>query len=147
MSTKKKKSKKHTPAPAAKPVTPALDRDAVTDAVRCVGKLVDQYARPTDKDDLNEKLKEVQRALLSESDKKTLRQFQYKIASALRDLPSALRPNFERVRFYLWVVDTVAGAREVLPLLDDVEWCPDKYMQYIKEHYRDSSFGYKTFSP
>jgi len=120
-------------------------RDEVNDGFIIVEKLIQSLAKKDSKESLIDSLESIKKSLLSEEDKKALRKFQAQIAACLRAIPGALRLKFERVKFYLWVMDNVANAREMLPLLDDLGWCPDTYMNYIKSHMNDAKFGYKTF--
>jgi len=124
---------------------PKDKREEVNDGFIIVQSLIESLAKKDSRSDLTQRLDHIKAELLSEDNKKKLRQLQRDIASALRSMPSLVRPKFERVKFYIWVLDNIAGAKETLPLLDDLGWCPDSYMSYIKEHMNDANFGYKTY--
>lgn len=139
MAAKSKKKREETLSEAA------FDRAAIVAHLDKIKPLIERFGKKLDRDDLLRHLDAIRTGLTTYGDKNTLRSFMQTIAKTLRSTDEQGRPEFTRVKFFLWVVQYIPDATHILPLLDDVEWCPETFMRTIKAHYKNPKVTYKSF--
>lgn len=125
----------------AKETKSPLDREKVQ---RLISEIRQELLDCEEDIDLDtfDKLEAVETDIFGEFYKKRVRFLQTAIAKKLRAAKGNSMPQFTRVRFYIWTLENIPEARQILPLIDHLEWCPDSIMSQVENHYQEPKFDY-----